>query len=47
VTRFLPEIIGLTPSMYEDFARCPRLFFNGSVLGVPASDPRRRRIKAY
>jgi PD-(D/E)XK nuclease superfamily len=39
VTRFLSEIVALTPSAYEDFTRCPRLFFNGSVLGVPPSDP--------
>jgi PD-(D/E)XK nuclease superfamily len=39
VTRLLADIVSLTPSTYEDFTRCPRLFLNGSVLGVPPSDP--------
>ncbi|HEX5095684.1 MAG TPA: PD-(D/E)XK nuclease family protein, partial [Acidimicrobiia bacterium] len=36
--RLLAQIVSLTPSNYEAFARCPRLFFNESLLGIPASD---------
>jgi hypothetical protein len=38
MTGLLSEIVGLTPSGYEDFLRCPRLFLNGALLGIPASD---------
>jgi hypothetical protein len=37
-TRLLADIVPLTPSNYEDFTRCPRLFLNGALLGIPASD---------
>jgi hypothetical protein len=38
MTRLLSEIVALTPSNYEDFVRCPRLFLTGALLGIPASD---------
>lgn len=38
MTRRLADIVSLTPSNYEDFTRCPRLFFSNALLGVPASD---------
>jgi CRISPR/Cas system-associated exonuclease Cas4 (RecB family) len=34
----LPQIVRLTPSNYSDFLWCPRLFYIGTLLGVPASD---------
>jgi len=37
--RLLPDIVSLTPSNYDDFTRCARLFFNGALLGLPKSDP--------
>jgi hypothetical protein len=37
--RLLSDIVSLTPSNYEDFRRCPRLFYCGALLGIPASDP--------
>jgi len=37
--RLLSDIVSLTPSNYEDFTRCARLFFNNALLGLPASDP--------
>lgn len=37
--RLLSEIVSLTPSNYDDFTRCPRLFFCNALLGLPASDP--------
>ena len=38
MSRLLAQIVSLTPSNYESFTRCPRLFFNESLLGIPASD---------
>lgn len=38
MTRYLPDIPTLTPSSYDDYTRCPRLFFLGALLRVPASD---------
>ncbi|HWS45844.1 MAG TPA: PD-(D/E)XK nuclease family protein [Acidimicrobiia bacterium] len=38
-SRLLPDIVSITPSAYEDFTRCPRLLYCGTLLGVPASDP--------
>jgi hypothetical protein len=37
--RLLSDIVSLTPSNYEDFTRCPRLFYCNALLGLPASDP--------
>ena len=37
-SRLLSDIPTLTPSGYEDFTRCARLFYTGTLLGVPASD---------
>ncbi|MCU1426802.1 MAG: nuclease superfamily [Actinomycetia bacterium] len=37
--KLLPDIVSLTPSSYESFVRCHRLFLLGHLLGVPASDP--------
>jgi hypothetical protein len=37
--RLLSDIVSLTPSNYDDFARCSRLFYNNALLGVPPSDP--------
>lgn len=36
--RLLSEIVSITPSSYEDFTRCARLYYTGNLLGVPASD---------
>jgi hypothetical protein len=36
--RLLADIVSITPSSYEDFTRCPRLFYNGALLGIPPSD---------
>jgi len=36
--RLLSDIVSLTPSNYEDFTRCPRLFYCNALLGLPASD---------
>ena len=38
-TRLLSDIVSLTPTNYDYFDRCPRLFFNSALLGLPASDP--------
>lgn len=37
--RLLSDIVSLTPSNYDDFSRCPRLFYCKALLGLPASDP--------
>ena len=37
--RLLSDIVSLTPSNYEDFTRCARLFYCTALLGLPASDP--------
>ena len=37
--RLLADIVSITPSSYEDFTRCARLFYNGTLLCVPPSDP--------
>ncbi len=37
--RLLSDIVSLTPSNYDDFARCKRLFYCKALLGLPASDP--------
>ena len=37
--RLLSYIVSLTPSNYDDFTRCPRLFYCNALLGLPASDP--------
>ena len=37
--RLLSDIVSLTPTNYDYFDRCPRLFFNSALLGLPASDP--------
>jgi hypothetical protein len=34
----LAQIVRLTPSNFDDYHRCPRLFYNDAVLQVPASD---------
>ena len=36
--RLLSDIVSITPSNYDDFVRCPRLFYNSALLGLPASD---------
>jgi hypothetical protein len=36
--RLLADVVSLTPSNYEDFTRCARLFYNAALLGIPASD---------
>ena len=36
--RLLPDIVSLTPSAYENFMRCPRLFYASNLLGLPESD---------
>ena len=36
--RVLPDIVGITPSSYENYTRCPRRFYLADLLGVPASD---------
>jgi hypothetical protein len=38
-TRLLSDIVSITPSNYEDFSRCARLFYCTALLGLPASDP--------
>lgn len=38
MTRRVSDIVALTPSNYEDFHRCPRLYLNGALLGLPPSD---------
>jgi len=35
----LPDIVVLTPSNYDDFTRCHRLFYASALLGLPKSDP--------
>jgi RecB family exonuclease len=37
--RLLSDIVSLTPSNYDDFSRCARLFYCTALLGLPASDP--------
>ena len=37
--RLLSDIVSLTPSNYDAFVRCPRLFYCTALLGLPASDP--------
>jgi PD-(D/E)XK nuclease superfamily len=37
--RLLSDIVSLTPSNYEAFTRCARLFYCTALLGLPASDP--------
>lgn len=37
--RPLADIVGLTPSGYENFTRCARRFYLADLLGIPASDP--------
>jgi hypothetical protein len=37
--RLLSDIVSLTPSNYDDFTRCRRLFYCNALLGLPASDP--------
>jgi hypothetical protein len=37
--RLLSDVVSLTPSNYDDFTRCPRLFYCSALLGLPASDP--------
>jgi hypothetical protein len=37
--RLLSDIVSLTPSNYEDYRRCSRLFYCNALLGIPASDP--------
>jgi hypothetical protein len=37
--RLLPDIVALTPSNYDDFVRCARLYYCKALLGLPASDP--------
>ena len=36
--KLLPQIVRLTPSSYADYTRCARLYYTGTLLGVPASD---------
>jgi hypothetical protein len=36
--RLLADIVSITPSSYEDFTRCARLFYNSALLGIPSSD---------
>ena len=36
--RLLSDIVSITPSNYDDFVRCPRLFYCSALLGLPASD---------
>jgi RecB family exonuclease len=38
MSRLLSQIVSLTPSNFESFTRCPRLFFNEALLGIPQSD---------
>jgi hypothetical protein len=37
--RYLPDIVSITPTSFETWARCRRMFLVGHLLGVPASDP--------
>ena len=37
--RLLSDIVSVTPSNYEEYRRCPRLFYCNTLLGIPASDP--------
>ena len=37
--RLLSDIVSITPSNYEEYRRCPRLFYCSALLGIPASDP--------
>jgi hypothetical protein len=39
MSRLLAQIVSLTPSNFESFTRCPRLFYSEALLGIPASDP--------
>ncbi len=36
--RLLSDIVSLTPSNYDNFQRCHRLFYCNALLGLPASD---------
>ena len=36
---YLSPIVGITPSSFESWARCRRLFLVGNLLGAPSSDP--------
>jgi hypothetical protein len=36
--RLLSDIVSITPSNYDDFVRCRRLFYCSALLGLPASD---------
>jgi hypothetical protein len=38
MTRLLGQIMSVTPSSYEAWHRCPRLFLLGHLLGIPDSD---------
>jgi hypothetical protein len=37
--RLLADIVGVTPSSFENFTRCGRRFFLADLLGTPVSDP--------
>jgi len=37
--KLVPTMLGITPSSIERWKRCPRLYFNKDLLGIPASDP--------
>jgi RecB family exonuclease len=39
MARLLPDIPTLTPSGYEAFTRCARLYYCEALLGLPPSDP--------
>jgi len=36
---YLSEIMSITPTAFEAWKRCPRLFLLGQLLGLPDSDP--------
>ncbi len=36
--RLLADIVALSPSALDDWQRCPRLYLNRHILGLPASD---------
>jgi PD-(D/E)XK nuclease superfamily protein len=36
---YLPDIVTITPTSFESWARCHRLFLLGHLLGTPSSDP--------
>jgi hypothetical protein len=36
---YLPDIVTVTPTSYEMWSRCRRLFLDGHLLGLPPSDP--------